>query len=127
MKKLILSVAVLMGVSAANNTFANETFNGIKIVEINAGASELQVKAFKGLKFQLTLDNLDKKTYIAIKDANGNVFHSEYVSKTESFSKLYDLSALADGEYFFEVVTGKEKLVKNFQIATNVTRTASAQ
>ena len=127
MKKLILTVAVLMGVSAANNTFANDNFNGIKIVEINAEATDLQVKAFKGLKFQLTLDNLDKKTYIAIKNASGEVFHSEYISKTETFSKLYDLSALADGEYFFEVVTGKEKLMKNFQIATNVTRTATAQ
>jgi hypothetical protein len=127
MKKLILTVAVLMGVSAANNIFANDNFNRIKIVEIKAEATELQVKALKGLKFQLTLDHLDKKTYIAIKDASGEVFHSEYVAKSTTFSKLYDLSALIDGEYFFEVVIGKEKLVKNFQIATNVIRTATAQ
>lgn len=128
MKKLILTFAVLMGVSAATTTFANNAprFNGIKIVEITNEASELQVKALQGLKFKLTLDNLDKKTYIAIKNAAGEVMYSEYAYKNESFSKVYDLTNLADGEYYFEVITGKEKLIKSFQIATNVNRTATA-
>ncbi|MCP9770564.1 hypothetical protein EGI22_21870 [Lacihabitans sp. LS3-19] len=128
MKKLILTVAVLMGVSATTTTFANNApaFNGIKIIEIANEASELQVKALQGLKFKLTLDNLDKKTYIAIKNASGEVMHSEYAYKTENFSKVYDLSNLVDGEYYFEVVTGKDKLIKSFEIATNVNRTATA-
>ena len=128
MKKLILTFAVLMGVSAATTTFANNAprFNGIKIVEITNEASELQVKALQGLKFKLTLDNLDKKTYIPIKNAAGEVMYSEYAYKNESFSKVYDLTNLADGEYYFEVITGKEKLIKSFQIATNVNRTATA-
>jgi hypothetical protein len=128
MKKLILTFAVLMGVSAAITTFANTAprFNGIKIVEITNEASDLQVKALQGLKFKLTLDNLDKKTYVAIKNAAGEVMYSEFTYKTENFSKVYDLTNLADGEYYFEVITGKEKLTKSFQIATSVNRTATA-
>ena len=128
MKKLILTFAVLMGVSAATTTFANNAprFNGIKIIEITNEASKLQVKALQGLKFQLTLDNIDKKTYVAIKNAGGEVMYSEFTYKTENFSKVYDLNNLADGEYYFEVITGKEKLTKSFQIATNVIRTVTA-
>jgi hypothetical protein len=128
MKKLILTFAVLMGVSAAITTLANNAprFNGIKIIEITNEARDLQVKALQGLKFQLTLDNLDKKTYVAIKNAAGEVLYSEFTYKTENFSKVYDLTNLADGEYYFEVITGKEKLTKSFQIATSVNRTATA-
>jgi flagellar hook assembly protein FlgD len=123
MKKLTLTLAVLMGVSAAN---LSNAANGLKIVEISAEATGLTVKAIDGLKFKLTLDNLSKKTYIAIKNNTGEVFHTEYVSKTEQFTKVFDLSNLPDGNYYFEVVTGKEKMVKPFQISTQVNRKASA-
>lgn len=127
MKKLILTFAVLMGVSTVINTFAHNNYNGIKIVDLKVEASELQLQTLKGLKFQLTLDNLDKRTSIAIKNSEGEVFYSEFIGNLENFNKFYDLSALPDGSYFFEVITGKERLVKNFKIATNVIRTANAQ
>ena len=123
MKKLTLTLAVLMGVSAANLTNAA---NGLKIVEIKAEANGLTVKAINGLKFRLSLDKLSKKTYIAIKNNQGEIFHSEYVGKQDAFSKVYDLSNLPDGNYYFEVVTGNEKMNKPFQISTNVKRTAIA-
>jgi len=120
MKKLILTFAVLMGVSSAN-TFAN---NGMKIVSIETSVSELNVKTLGGLKFKLSVDNLQNRSYIAIKNEKGEVFHTEYVGKASSFVKVYDLSNLPDGEYFFEVGTGKDKLVKPFEISTTIQRAA---
>ena len=124
MKKLIITFAVLMGVSAANLATAS---NGLKIVEINAEAKGLTVKAIEGLKFKLSLDNLSKKTFISIKNNQGEIFHTEFIVKKDSFSKVFDLSNLPDGNYYFEVITGNEKMTKPFQISTNVNRTATAQ
>jgi hypothetical protein len=124
MKKLILTFAVLMGVSAATTTYAND---GIEIVKINFEAKGLEVKAMKGLKFELKLNNLQKKSYIAIKNTAGEIFYSEFTVKTSSFSKIYDLSNLVDGDYYFEVITGNEKMVKPFKISTQVNRTAVTQ
>ena len=121
MKKLIITFAVLMGVSAANLATAS---NGLKIVEINAEAKGLTVKAIEGLKFKL---NLSKKTFISIKNNQGEIFHTEFIVKKDSFSKVFDLSNLPDGNYYFEVITGSEKMTKPFQISTNVNRTATAQ
>jgi hypothetical protein len=47
--------------------------------------------------------------------------------KTQKFSKIYDLSNLPDGHYQFEVISGKEKHSKPFQISTETTRTVSEQ
>lgn len=123
MKKSFLVIAVLMGVSAANVSVAN---NGLKIVDLSASlGSDLNVKTMGGLKFKLTVDNLQGKSYISIKNSAGEVLHTEYVSKTEVFSKVYDLSGLADGNYTFVVNTGKETIEKPFEIVTEVKRTAT--
>lgn len=80
MKKLILIGVVWMGVSAAATCFANDGFKTVNISEIT---SDFTVKALDGLKFKLTADNLQKKTYIAIKNAQGEILYSEYVSHSE--------------------------------------------
>jgi len=121
MKKLILTGAVWIGISAAATCFAND---GFKIVSISETTSDFTVKALGDLKFKLTADNLQKKTYIVIKNTKGEILYNEYVSNTEEFSKVYDLSNLSDGEYFFEMISGKEKIVKSFEISTSVKRTA---
>jgi hypothetical protein len=121
MKKLILTGAVWIGISAAATCFAND---GFKVVSISETTSDFTVKALGDLKFKLTADNLQKKTYIVIKNTKGEILYNEYVSNTEEFSKVYDLSNLSDGEYFFEMISGKEKIVKSFEISTSVKRTA---
>ena len=121
MKKLILTGAVWIGISAAATCFAND---GFKVVSISENTSDFTVKALGDLKFKLTADNLQKKTNIVIKNTQGEIFYNEYVSNTEEFSKVYDLSNLSDGEYFFEMISGKEKIVKSFEISTSVKRTA---
>jgi hypothetical protein len=121
MKKLILTGAVWIGISAAATCFAND---GFKVVSISETTSDFTVKALGDLKFKLTADNLQKKTYIVIKNTKGEILYNEYVSNTEEFSKVYDLSNLSDGEYFFEMISGKDKIVKSFEISTSVKRTA---
>ena len=121
MKKLILTSAVWIGISAAATCFAND---GFKVVSISETTTDFSVKALGNLKFKLTADNLQKKTYIAIKNMQGEILHSEYVSNSDEFSKVYDLSNLSDGEYYFEMISGKEKIVKSFEISTSVKRTA---
>ncbi len=121
MKKLILTGAVWIGISAAATCFAND---GFKVLNISETTSDFTVKALGDLKFKLTADNLQKKTYIVIKNTQGEILYNEYVSNTEEFSKIYDLSNLSDGEYFFEMTSGKEKIVKSFEISTSVKRTA---
>lgn len=121
MKKLFVTVALLMGVSATNFV---EAKNGLKIVDI-AASTDVNITALAGLKFHLTSDNIQKKTYIALKDNNGTVLFSEYTSKAGSYSKLFDLSNLADGKYTFVVINGVEQVEKPFTISTNVNRSAS--
>lgn len=121
MKKLVMAVAVLMGVSTANLSVANNGMNVNKFANFTPG-SDLNVKALNGLKFVLTVDNIQKKAYIAIKDSNGEILFSEYVSKTEAYSKVFDLSKLGDGNYTFVVVNGKETSEKPFTISTEVKR-----
>lgn len=120
----MLTIAVLMGVSAATTTLAN---NDMKIVSLTEAKGDLKVKALRGLKFKLEADNLQNKSSIYLKDEKGEVFHVEYVSKSGSFLKVFDLSALPDGSYYFEVVSGSEKMIKPFQISTKTTRTATPQ
>ncbi len=123
MKKSVLALAVLMGVSVANVTNAN---NGLKIVDLSKGASnDFNLKAMEGLKFKLTVDNLQGKSYIVIKNTQGDVLHIEYLNKTDVFSKVYDLSSLPDGSYTFVVNNGKETIEKPFEISTEVKRTAT--
>ncbi len=121
MKKLILTGAVWIGISAAVTCFAND---GFKVVSISETTSDFTVKALGDLKFKLTADNLQKKTYIVIKNTQGEILYSEYVSHSEEFSKVYDLSNLSDGEYYFEMISGNKKTVKPFEISTSVKRTA---
>jgi hypothetical protein len=121
MKKLIILIAVLVGVT--NFTIAKER----KTKTENPVVEELDVKPLNGLRFILKLDNVDKKALIEIKDANGVLYHSEFASKNQPFVKVFDLSNLPDGEINFRVTYGKEVLVKSFMIETEVTRSVSGK
>jgi hypothetical protein len=116
MKRTFLTLALLIGVSAASTTVAND---GMAIV--NLVGSELNVKAMKGLKFRLTATNLDQKALVEIKDNTGQVLFTEYCGKDANYAKIFDLSYLADGNYTFVVKNGEETIVKPFTIETKRT------
>lgn len=118
MKKTILSIAVLMGVSAANLTFANNN------VTDNTAAIELVSSS--DLKFKLTLDNVKEKSSLVIKDSFGSIVYSTNIPKSENYSKIFDLSNLSDGNYSFIVNNGNEVTAKPFAISTETKRQVTA-
>ncbi|HEV7350776.1 hypothetical protein [Telluribacter sp.] len=124
MKKTYIVLAVLMGVSIANLALANDTTNKVEVRE--DVTVELTVEAAKDLKFRLSAQNLPSRAYIAIRNKEGQVLYSEYTGKTDKFSKIFDLSNLADGTYTFVVETSNGYVAKPFEIKTEVTRVVTA-
>ena len=124
MKRVILVAAVWMGVSAANLATASTI---TPTTELRTdGALDMNLETFKGMKFKLTVKNLSNRSYIAIKRSTGETLYSEYASKTENYTKVFDLSNLADGKYAFVVETGNGTVEKPFTITTETTRTVTA-
>jgi len=123
MKRIILVAAVWMGVSAANLATAN-TINPSTEVRTDETV-DMNVETFKDMKFKLTIKNLSNRAYIAIKRATGEIMYSEYASKSDSYSKVFDLSNLSDGKYSFVVETGNGNVEKPFTITTETTRTVT--
>ena len=108
MKKVILAIAVLMSVSTAVFSFNGE----------EANKSSVELVADSELRFKLALENVKEKSSLVIKDNFGQILYSANLPKTENYSKIFDLSGLADGNYSFVINNGKEVTVKPFEIAT---------
>lgn len=51
----------------------------------------------------LTLNNVKKGNLLSIKDYNGIVLYKELINFTGTYRKGFDLTALPNGDYFFEV------------------------
>ena len=113
-----------MGVSAANLATAN-TISPATETRTDATV-DMSLETFKDMKFKLTVKNLTNRSYIAIKRNTGEVLYSEYASKTETYTKVFDLSNLSDGKYTFVVETANGNLEKPFTITTETTRTVTA-
>lgn len=121
MKRIILIAAVWMGVSAASTITAKNTDRAA--IEVREeGSVNMTVKTYKDMKFRLTVQDLTSRLYIAIKSTSGEVLYSEYARETENYSKVFDLSNLADGSYAFVVETDKGRAERAFMINTETTR-----
>ena len=118
MKKTILTLAVLMGVSAANLSIAAD-----KVKENN---TPIELVSKGELKFKLTLENVKDKSSLVIKDFGGDIVYSTSLPKSENYSKIFDLSNLADGQYSFIVNNGNEVSSKPFVISTETKRQVTA-
>jgi hypothetical protein len=115
MKKAILAIAVLVGISTASFAFGDD-----------AAKSTIELTANNDLKFRLALENVRVKSSVVIKDQFGVVLYSTTIAKSGNFSKIYDLSGLADGSYSFVINNGGEVTVKPFEIATETKRLVTA-
>ncbi|WP_373514336.1 hypothetical protein [Persicitalea sp.] len=125
MKRIILVAAVWMGVSAASTiTAKNIAPTSTEVRE--EGTVNMTVKTYKDMKFRLTVQDLTSRLYVAIKNASGEVLYSEYARGTENYSKIFDLSNLADGAYAFVVETDKGRAEKTFIINTETTRVVTS-
>ena len=119
MKKLILSVAVLVGVSTASFSFSADKVS-------NKAAAAIELVSSNDLKFKLTLDNVKERSSVVIKDNDGGVVYSTSIPQTEKYTKIFDLSNLLDGNYSFIVSNGGEVTSKPFAISTETKRQVTA-
>ena len=53
------------------------------------------------------------KVLVRIKDQNSTVIYKDIISSDKLFAKKYDLTALEDGEYNFEVFTPEQGTIQN--------------
>ncbi|WP_254561152.1 DUF3244 domain-containing protein [Dyadobacter diqingensis] len=118
MKKTILAIAVLVGISTASFSFAGE--------KVNTNAAAIELVSADNLTFRLKLDSVKEKSSVTIKDENGTVLYSSAIPKSENYSKVFDLSNLLDGNYTFIVNNGTEITEKPFVIATETKRLVTA-
>lgn len=118
MKKTILTIAVLVGVSAANLSIAAD--------KVKENTASIELVSTSELKFKLSLDNVKERSSLVIKDFNGDIVYSTSLPKSENYSKIFDLSNLADGNYSFIVNNGSEISSKPFVIATETKRLVTA-
>lgn len=63
------------------------------------------------IKTALTINNVKAGNLLSIKDTNGITLYKEYIEATGTYKKGFDLTALPNGNYFFEVN-------KDFEIKT---------
>ncbi len=117
MKRIVLGIAILMGVSIATTTVAGGKEGNEK---------EVTVSPLNGAKFRLAFKNTESRSSVIIKDEVGTVLFSESVARSNDYVKIFDFSTLRDGKYTFVIANGKEKTEKPFEIATNTTRVITA-
>ncbi|QHI37319.1 hypothetical protein IMCC3317_26980 [Kordia antarctica] len=67
----------------------------------------------------LTLTNVKKGQKLVIKDADLSIIYKELIANDGIFSKGYDLTALPDGKYFFELEKDVEIVIMPFTVVSN--------
>ncbi len=100
-KKVILIVTVMASVIG----YANET------------PSSLVKKDAK--KTSLTLGNVKQGNLLSIKDINGLILYKEFIKQSGIYTKGFDLTALPDGDYIFELDKDVEIKTIPFTISRN--------
>lgn len=121
MKKTKMILAVLVGLSVASTSMAQT------VSSAENKPAHLEVEEVGGLKFKLSLDNIQgKRADIKLVDAQGNLLYTEYASSSK-YTKVFDLAELNDGVYTFTVENGNEKLTHKLEIATEVNRVVLAK
>ncbi|PWJ59334.1 hypothetical protein CLV98_102167 [Dyadobacter jejuensis] len=117
MKKLIFSLALLIGLSVSSFSFASEKNEN--------AAAKVELATMGGLKFKLSLSSVSEKSSMAIKDNFGEVLYRTNLPKSDNYSKIFDFSTLNDGNYIFVINNGGEIVEKPITIETHTTRTAT--
>ncbi|GAB3513530.1 hypothetical protein [Emticicia fontis] len=125
MKALVVAIAIIA--ASASTSFAQtskSTSNGK--VSASEKVANLSVKNLGGLRFKLSFENPTKqKAQIYLVDNDRVVYFNEYATGDAQYSKAFNLTNLADGEYTFVVETPTEKVTQNFVIRTEINRGAT--
>ncbi len=103
MKNLVKKSLVVLGLFTSLMGFANVGPEVIKEKE-----SKVTNMSFKSVK---------QGTKLTIKDSNGLVLYKESISKTGKYSKGFDLTALPNGDYYFELESELKIVLIPFNVA----------
>lgn len=114
MKKLVLSLAILMSASLGVESLAS------------TGIEDVKLSTLKDARFRLAFNSEGSRSLIYIKDEGGRIIYTETVPKNNSYVKIFDFSTLGDGKYTLEVASGKQRVAKPFEISTNTVRSVVA-
>lgn len=115
---LLLFVTILFPIfhaAAQSQTFAYSVArlpkeNVAPVESFNVHITQLQKDQ---LLFQLSVDNPgNEKLTLYIKDNYNNTLHREVLPATLRFEARYNLGSLEDGDYVFEIRSGKTKLAE---------------
>ncbi|WP_052823374.1 hypothetical protein [Neotamlana sedimentorum] len=68
----------------------------------------------------VTLDSVKKGNLLTIIDQNGIVLYKEVIAKTGNYQKSFDLTALPDGKYVFELEKDLEIDTMPFTVTNNL-------
>jgi hypothetical protein len=68
----------------------------------------------------LTLNNVKKGHQLVIKDANLLILYKEAIQQSGTYSKGFDLTALPDGNYYFELDKDVEIVTIPFRVTASV-------
>ncbi|MEP1487804.1 MAG: hypothetical protein ABJL44_11355 [Algibacter sp.] len=68
----------------------------------------------------LTLENVKEGNLLSIKDDHGVILYKEQIEKTGDYSKGFDLTALPNGSYLFELDADLEITTIPFTVESNV-------
>ncbi|MDN3664784.1 hypothetical protein ACFFU1_00985 [Algibacter miyuki] len=71
------------------------------------------------IKTALIISNVKEGNLLSIKDLNGNILYKESISETGTYKKGFDLTALPNGDYFFEVDKDLEVKTIPFTVKDN--------
>ncbi|WP_339893984.1 hypothetical protein [uncultured Algibacter sp.] len=68
----------------------------------------------------LTLHNVKKGNLLSVKDTNGVILFKEYIQESGSYTKGFDLTALPNGAYIFELDKDLEINTIPFTVKSNI-------
>ncbi len=125
-----------LNAAAQDNAFA---FNKVKSEistengspKASAVNMQLNQSSKDALLFRLSVENPDnEKLILYIKDKNNFTLHREVLPATVRYVGSYNLDSLEDGDYSFEIRSGKNKIMEKFveiHTSTVVNRNASVE
>jgi len=105
MKNLVKKSLVVLGLFTSLMGYANAGPEMIKEKE-----SKVTNLSFKSVK---------QGSKLSIKDANGLILYKESIGKTGKYSKGFDLTALPNGDYYFELESELKIVLIPFNVAQN--------
>ncbi|AWW31245.1 hypothetical protein DN752_14550 [Echinicola strongylocentroti] len=103
---MALSISLNASALTAGHTDLKKEEKEAKAVLEKIGNKKVQ------LKF---LTEPNGNVLVRIKNANSGVIYKEIIKTEKEFKKNYDLSALAEGDYKFEVFTREDGTISNFE------------